>query len=81
MGPLAESLNRHRDAITRYLYIGYANWDNLIGRIVKQEARPVHNFADEQVWTFLIGCGYAMAGGLGCKPYKSSLSGVGSNST
>jgi len=78
MSPLAESLNRYREAITKYLYIGYANWDNLIGRIAKQEARqakPVHNFADEQVWTFLIGCGYAMAGEEGIRVLTKVLTG------
>ena len=75
MSTLAELLDTYRDAITEYLYIGYARWDNLIGRIAKQETKPVHDFADEQVWTFLVGCRYAMARAEGTRVLTKTLTG------
>lgn len=42
--------------------MGYALWDDLRGRVEKQEDRPAGDCVDEQLWTFLVGCGYAIAG-------------------
>jgi len=75
MNPLAEILKNYHDKITKYLYIGYAQWDNLINRIERQEQTPSHGFADEQVWTFLIGCGYAIAGEQGIAILTRTLTG------
>ena len=70
-------MNKNRAAIKEYLYVGYANWDNLIERIAKQETKSVRGFADEQVWTFLVGCGYAMAGEEGIKILTRALTDSG----
>jgi hypothetical protein len=75
MSRLAELLDTRRDAIRKYLYVGYAKWGNLINRIAEQEMRPVYDFADEQVWTFLVGCGYAMAREEGIRILTRALTG------
>lgn len=62
MCSLAEALRNHHDEITKYLYIGYAQWNKLVGRVERQGRKPSDDFADEQIWTFLVGCGYAIAG-------------------
>jgi hypothetical protein len=61
MKSLAEVLTNHHDKIIKYLYIGYARWDDLISRIEGQERKPSGDFDDEQIWTLLVGCGYAIA--------------------
>jgi hypothetical protein len=78
MSSLAESLKTHRAAIEEYLCVRCADWDKLAERIAEQEARqakPEHGFADEQVWTFLVGCGYAIAGEKGIGVLTKVLTG------
>jgi len=62
MGPLAEALTVRNDkaAITSYLHVGYAVWDDLIARVRRQEEKRSGGCVDEQLWTFLLGCGYAI---------------------
>lgn len=73
MNSLAEVLMNHHDEITKYLYIGYARWDDLISRVERQERKPSDDFADEQIWTFLVGCGYAIGGEDGVARLTKSL--------
>ena len=61
MNSLAEALMNHHDEIIKYLYIGYARWDELVSRVERQERKPSDDFNDEQIWTFLVGCGHAIA--------------------
>jgi hypothetical protein len=75
MNSLAEVLMNHHDKITTYLYIGYARWDDLISRVERQERKPSDDFADEQIWTFLVGCGYAIAGEDGVARLTKTLTG------
>jgi len=75
MSSLAEALKTWHDQITKRLYVGYANWDDLVARIKRQERKPPGCFADEQVWTFLVGCGYAAAGEQGVLELTKHLTG------
>jgi hypothetical protein len=72
---LAEALGYLEKEILSYLYLGGAKWDNLIKRIIAQEQAQTPNFADEQVWTFLIACGYALYGEDGIKRLTKILTG------
>lgn len=72
---LAEVLNRHKDKIGLYLNLGRAEWENLIKTIRSQEKRQSPGFADEQIWTFLIGCGYALCGEAGIRKLTKILTG------
>lgn len=60
---LAASLNTMRDQLEKSLHVGYAHWDELITRVERREQQPNPHraFDDEQIWTFLVGCGYAAA--------------------
>jgi hypothetical protein len=62
---LAELLRGHKEQIETTLKIGYATWDVLIERIERQGRKDKDDYDDEQIWTFLVCCGYAMAGGSG----------------
>jgi hypothetical protein len=59
---LSEKISRNLDEIKKYLYCGYASWDGLIDRIKGQETNPFDDYTDEQIWTFIIACGYAITG-------------------
>ena len=61
MNSLAKILMGYHHQITKYLYMGYAQWDDIIVRIKRAEQMLLQDFADEQVWTFLIASGYAIA--------------------
>ncbi|MFX1319981.1 MAG: hypothetical protein ACFE9O_12725 [Promethearchaeota archaeon] len=75
MNSVAEALMSHHDEITKYLYIGYARWDDLISSVERQERKPSNDFDDEQIWTFLVGCGYAIAGEDGVATLTKILTG------
>lgn len=75
MNSLAEILKKYHAEITKYLYLGYARWDELIKRIEKHEQKPLSDLNDEQIWTFLIGCGYAIAGAQGFVKLTKTLTG------
>ena len=62
MNSLAELLVKCHDEIRKCFFVGYVQWDGLIDRIERQERTSSHDFDDEQIWTFLVGCGYAIAG-------------------
>jgi len=61
MNSLAEILMNYHEQIVKYLYTGYAEWDDLISRVDREERTSSHDFVDEQIWTFLVACGYTMA--------------------
>jgi len=75
MNSLAEILMKYHDEITKYLYIGYARWDDLIARIKREEQTSSRDFADEQIWTFLLACGYAILGEEGIASLTKILTG------
>jgi hypothetical protein len=75
MSSLAQGLRAHRDEITGYLYMGYAVWDDLVARVERQEGKDSSDYDDEQVWTFLVGCGYAIAGEDGVARLTEALTG------
>ena len=67
MQSLADLLEKNRDAIAQCLYLSDGRWsrprNNLPERIRSYEAEHASPelFKDEQVWTFLAACGYAIA--------------------
>jgi hypothetical protein len=62
MDSLMEMLWRRKSHIAKYLCIPHRQWARVISRIECQEAVVLADFPDEQVWTLLLACGYAMAG-------------------
>jgi len=63
MTDLAGTIGKHMARIREALYIGYANWDDLVYRVERQERHHSQDdFYDEQVWTFLVSCVYAIQG-------------------
>jgi hypothetical protein len=73
---LAPLLKEHKLRIETALRIGYATWDALLERVERQERKPSDDYDDEQIWTFLVGCGYAMAGAAGVAQLGSRLCGA-----
>jgi hypothetical protein len=72
---LAELLRGHKEQIETALKIGYATWDALIERVERQGRKEQDDYDDEQIWTFLVCCGYAMAGGSGAAQLGNLLCG------
>ncbi len=68
MSSLAELLDSPNDNLESSLEIGFTVWDDLIDRVrLQEECAQTPCYCDEQIWTFLIGCGYAAApDGVGC---------------
>ena len=57
---LLEKKENH-DAITKRLYLSDGHWCNLLKRVRSYEAKSASSVCeDEQVWTFLAACGYAI---------------------
>lgn len=76
MGTLSNLLNENKDLIENNLYLGFAKWDNLIKKIEEYEEIKIENeIKDEQIWTFLVGCGYAAAGKEGIDKISKLLTG------
>lgn len=63
MGHLAEEIQRNKEGIRDQLHVGYAIWDDLAARVERQESSPKSDFYDEQIWTFLVACAYALGSG------------------
>ncbi len=59
---LAKLLEQNKVQIEKTLKIGRAKWDNLIGRVERQCEKDQGDYYDEQIWTFLACCGYAVVG-------------------
>jgi len=57
---LADIINENRSDIENYLHIGYAKWEVMINKLKNYEYSNINKkMKDEQLWTFLLGCGYA----------------------
>ncbi len=69
METLADTIRHNKAEIQRVLQVGYAVWDDLLDRVEREEAAAKRrqetaqtcDFYDEQIWTFLVGCAYALA--------------------
>ena len=73
---LAEKIRNNFGSIQKRLYCGRIKPKKLIEKISLQEQNQTNDFADEQVWTFLLACGYAIAGSDGVKKLTSLLTGI-----
>ena len=60
-------MTQHRAEIEQSLVIGRAKWSKLLARVQDVETLPESDFNDEQIWTFLLACGYAIAGPTGVR--------------
>jgi len=60
-----DNLNQGRTGMEKYLNLGKVRWEKLITTIRSQEEVQNPGFADEQIWTFLMACGYALSGEAG----------------
>jgi len=63
MGVLADSIRQNWPEIERVLRVGFASYPDLLEKVERQEAEAKRDFYDEQIWTFLICCGYALTTG------------------
>jgi len=72
---LADLLDARKNDIEHYLYLGKAKWENLSKKIRRQEISQSIDFKDEQIWTFLLACGYALSGTAGVRRLTSILTG------
>ena len=71
-------LDQHRSIITNSLFVGFADWDDLLERVrTEEQSRTLPCFYEEQVWTFLASCGYAVAGEAGVKGLIEVMVGPG----
>ena len=57
---LRDRLKRNREHIETRLHVSAAQWSALVARLGRQD-RKHGTLHDEQVWTFLLGAGYALA--------------------
>ncbi len=73
---LIDSLKEHESEIIRRLYLGYVHWEDLIDRLETRERFTSGVVGDEQVWTFLVGCGYAISGTEGLARITNILTGT-----
>ena len=62
MTPLAQLLEDNWREIKPRLRLGYVRKNDLVHRLEKWEDAASGEFGDEQVWTYLAACGYAIAG-------------------
>jgi hypothetical protein len=76
MAALSDCIAKHKDRIYDTIHIGFANWDGLLEVIERQELAKLADFVDEQVWTFLVGCAYAMQGMSGTHALAQVLIGA-----
>ena len=73
---LTESLEEHEGEIRRRLHLGYVHWEDLISSLETRERSTSGALGDEQVWTFLVGCGYAISGTEGVAILTNVLTGT-----
>ena len=72
MTTLADLLGENKDQIMAHLFLGSVDWEKLVERVSGSSAAQ-----DEQLWTFLAACGYAIAGSEGVKQLTEILAGTG----
>ena len=70
MDVLADALRECHREITGYLYMGWVRWDEMVKRVDRLGKQD-----DEQMWTFLVACGYAIAGEEGVAKLTRTLTG------
>ncbi len=70
---LADLIKEHRGKIRQRLHLNSGRWCRLPERLAKCEKEDV--CADEQLWTFLAACGYAIGGAEGVKKLTKTLTG------
>lgn len=73
---LTDSLREHESEIRPRLHLGNVHWEDLIARLETRERSASGVLGDEQVWTFLVGCGYAISGAEGLAIITSILTGT-----
>jgi hypothetical protein len=56
--------------------MGWEPWDKLVACVERQETKPSGDCVKEQLWTFLIGCGYAIAAEDGVAQLTEALTGA-----
>ena len=66
-------LNENSEMILEHLLLGNAKWENLVAE--KRLCTP-SAWRDEQLWTFLAACGYAIAGDGGVRRLTKILTGT-----
>ena len=64
MKTLAELLCENKDSIKAHLSLGSVGWKNLV---TEKRLSGDSVGRDEQLWTFLAACGYAIAGSKGVR--------------
>ena len=75
MPSLAGLLEKNRCVITKRLHLSKGLWCDLLKRVCSyKEAERLCK--DEEVWTFLAACGYAIAGSQGVKKLTKILTGL-----
>ena len=75
MSSLADLLKNNRCVITKRLHLSKGLWCDLLKRVCSyKEAERLCK--DEEVWTFLAACGYAIAGSQGVKKLTKILTGL-----
>jgi len=75
LSSLAQLIDNYQDEITSYINLGKVKWEKLISTIRSQEKVQNPTFADEQIWTFLMACGYALSGEAGLRELSKILTG------
>ena len=76
MKPLMDLLKEHGNEIKQRLHLGYVHWEDLVNKIEIQERAASGIFSNEQIWTFLAGCGYAISGAEGLAKLANILTGT-----
>lgn len=67
-------LLENKEYIRNYVSISDSKYNILVTKISQQLIAPIESYYDEEVWTFLITCGYAICGKLGIKKMARLLS-------
>lgn len=62
---LSRLIETKKSSIFKYIFLGKVKWDDLLGRLREAELTEKDSCNDEQVWTFLACCAYAMRGPRG----------------
>ena len=73
---VTDSIQEHEGEIRRRLYLGYVHWEDLMDRLEARERSTSGVVGDEQAWTFLVGCGYAISGTEGLARITNILTGT-----
>ena len=73
MKTLAELLCENKDSINAHLFLGNVKWKNLV---TEKRLSGDSVGRDEQLWTFLAACGYAIAGSQGVRRITKILTGT-----